>query len=155
MTGVTPLDRKRAAHALHAVSKLVGKSEVASGYKSYVKGAPAMVLTLGLGQALATLLARAGNDEDKGQGGTPAAYRMLFDHTTEWLFGGEDPTGLLGAHKQMTDRAGRIGVLLELGQRDYLALQNEALAYLEWLKKFANALLAESPRGAPNEPEVA
>ena len=155
MTSVTPLDRKRIAHALDAVCGLIGKSEVAGGYKSYVKGAPAMVLTLGLGQALATFLARAGNDEDKGQGGTPAAYRRLFDHTTDWLFGHEDPTGLLGDHQQVSDPAGRIEVLLELGQRDYLTLQYEALAYLEWLKKFANAFLAEAPRGAPDEPEAA
>ena len=155
MTDVTPLDRKRAADALHAVTALAGKGDVAAGYKSYVKGAPAMVLTLGLGQALATLLARAGNNEGKGQGGTPAAYRTLFDHITGWLFGAEDPTGLLGAPRQAEDRAGRIGIILELGQRDYLTLQAEALAHLEWLKKFANALLGEPEAGPPTAPGAA
>jgi CRISPR type III-B/RAMP module-associated protein Cmr5 len=147
MTDVTPLDRKRAKNALDAVSSLVGQGGVASGYKSYVKGAPAMILTLGLGQALATFLARAGNDEDKGQGGTPAAYRTLFDHTTNWLFA-EDPTGLLAAEREHSDPARRIAALLALGQRDYLILQSEALAHLEWQKKFANALLAGTPEAA-------
>ena len=151
MTAATPLDRKRAADALKAVIELVDQGDVAAGYKSYVKGAPAMVLTLGLGQALATLLARAGNDESKGQGGTPAAYRTLFDHITGWLFGAEDPTGLLGS-RQVDDRAGRIRVILDLGQRDYLTLQAEALNYLEWLKKFANALLGEPETRPPNAP---
>lgn len=154
MTGVTPLDRKRAAHALDAVSALAGKHAIAPGYKSYVKGVPAMVQTLGLGQTLATILARAGNDQDKGQGGTPDAYQTLFGHITDWLFGDDDPTGLLGEHRQVTDPLRRLRNVLDLGQRDYLALQNEAFAYLEWLKKFANALLAEPKGDQPRTPEA-
>lgn len=154
MRDVTPLDRRRAEHALQAVTDLTGQGALASGYKSYVKGAPAMILTLGIGQALATFLARAGNEQDKGQGGTPDAYRKLFDHATDWLFSQEDPTGLYGSKEAITDRGARIKAILALGQRDYLILQSEALAYLEWLKKFANALLVEQAE-TQEEPLVA
>lgn len=141
-----PLDRRRAAHALEAVRSIGGEA-FAGDYKGYVKGVPAMIMSLGFGQTLALLLDRGGDDAEAGQGGrAPAAYHRIFDHLTAWLFV-ENPLGIPLGDRPIEGRAGRMAAVTGLAQRDYMVLQAEALAYLEWLKKFANAFLTATPGG--------
>ena len=139
-----PLDRKRAKHALDAIRSIDGEA-FAGDYKGYVKGVPAMVMSLGFGQTLALLLNRGGNDIEAGQGGrAPAAYHRIFDHLTDWLLI-ENPLYIQVEGRSIAGRAECMAVITGLAQQDYMVLQAEALAYLEWLKKFANAFLAAAP----------
>jgi CRISPR-associated protein Cmr5 len=123
------LAQRRAAHALTHIKELDAKGLKYYGkYKSYAKSLPANILMSGLGQAAATLCASA-----KGKIDDP--HRLLYDHLSNWLCRGDE------------DSPYPQGDLLEnITTRDeqtYLRAQAEAMAYLEWLKKFAVAFLKD------------
>ena len=123
------LEQQRAAHALKNVRELEA-APFAKEYRSYVEGLPATIVMNGLGQACATLLAAA-----NGNGDRERAYQLLHRHIEGWLCrtdGGVYRTAPL------------IDAIVKHGQAEYVHAQAEALAYLVWLKKFAQAFL---PRG--------
>jgi CRISPR-associated protein Cmr5 len=127
------LAQLRARHALQAVEALVARGPAGYGqYVSYVQALPASIRSLGLGQALAFLLAKA-------EGNPGAPHGLLYGHVESWLRG----RNILDA----PDAAGRSLMDLLTGgrQEQYLRAQVEAMAYLEWLKKFAVALLDKPP----------
>jgi CRISPR-associated protein Cmr5 len=132
------IELRRAAKALEAIKNLRMEAERAGGlqkeagdYVSYVSGFPATILTNGLGQAAASLLAQSK--------GKRSAHRILYDHLSDWLCGG-DPQAPYPAG-DLLER------MVEHDQRRYLRAQAEALAYLDWLKRLAVALLAGSREG--------
>lgn len=139
MTAQT-LDQKRAKHALDRVKSLDGK---AGNYVSYVNALPAAILMNGLGLALAT--ERAASDK---------AHHTLASHVAGWLLSNEahtrynQPSDKEGADADDTQKL--LHRIVEGDQRAYLWAQAEAIAYLGWLKKFANAFLKmpESGDGA-------
>ena len=145
MSELLPLDRRRAAHALGRIEcfRKGASPELREAYRSYVQGVAALIVTTGLGQTLALLLSQGGKAPEAGRGGkAPAAWTLIFEHLADWLVD-KDPAQLFGEAAKTADRAGRLGLLLQLSQPDWLVAQAEALSYLDWLKKFANALLAE------------
>lgn len=119
------LAQRRAADALKNIEELRSKGKDSYGnYKSYVKALPANILMSGLGQAVATVRSR----DRKG-------YPQLYEHLAGWLCGPDEdapyrnhPGGLLKA-------------IVERDQDLYIRAQAEAMAYLEWLRKFADAFL--------------
>lgn len=120
------LMRRRAQHALAAVSGLREAGNY-DNYVNYANALPAAVITNGLGQALATQLAAA-----KGEPKDP--HRLLFRHVQQWLCRGADDSPFQGCDDLMQ-------AVTECAESDYVWAQAETLAYLEWLKKFANAYL--------------
>jgi CRISPR-associated protein Cmr5 len=136
--------QERAAHALNRITALndsaSGKTKKA--YRAYIASFPATIVMNGLGQAVATWMAAT----KEGREGTPAAYKATLEHLEDWLCK-EAPHSPYRVPSHQP--AGKPGLMLmrELcskDQNDYLAAQTEALFYLEWLKKFANALLDET-----------
>ncbi len=127
------IEQRRAAHALRVVRAIRdGDRKFHSSYRSYVSELPAAILTNGLGQAAATLLAQAKEPRD--------AHRLLFDHLEAWLCGGDEESPYA--------KGDLLEALVENDQRTYLRAQAEALAYLEWVKKFAVAFLAKEKENA-------
>lgn len=125
------LEQQRAAHALAQINGV--KSErLAADYKSYVERISATIVMNGLGQAAATLLAQA-----KGEDGRRDAHRRLFDHLEDWLCDRRSRTGL---------RKPLMESLINGDQSAYCHAQAEALAYLVWLKKFAEAFLSKDKK---------
>ncbi|WP_043586021.1 type III-B CRISPR module-associated protein Cmr5 [Geminisphaera colitermitum] len=125
------LAQRRAAHALARVQarEHAGKSTYGN-YVAYVSALPATILTNGLGQAAATLLSRA-------KGKMKDAHHLLYDDLASWLCG-DDSVAPYPKHKSN----GRLMTAITTNtEADYLRAQAEALAYLVWLKKFANAFL--------------
>lgn len=126
------LDQRRAAHALACVDA-VGKEpkwsdDQRDSYADYVERLPAMILINGLGQAAAT---------ERAAGKKQVEHLQLYTDLQSWLCGPDGPY-------QGPDL---IRAIVE-GDRDtYLRAQVEALAWLEWLKKFAVAYL-KRPEGA-------
>lgn len=121
------LEQQRAAHALKCVNQIKGKGALEQEYKSVAESLSAIIVMNGLGQAAATLLARAGKKtKDK------SAHRQLFDHLEEWLCSSSSQTGF---------RAALMDSIVNSDQSTYLHAQAEALALLVWLKKFAQAFL--------------
>jgi CRISPR-associated protein Cmr5 len=135
-----PLALARAKHALDAIENLPGRTPREVGnYRGYVEALPANILKSGLGQALA--MERAGADKDKG-------HRLLFGHMQDWLTTGWPNS----PYREGPDRLLR--AIVDGGQPDYVRAQAEALAYLEWLKKFAVAFL-EKPDSDATDPAAA
>ncbi|MFB6271712.1 MAG: type III-B CRISPR module-associated protein Cmr5 [Salinibacter sp.] len=122
------LAQRRAADALGKVHKLQAEGQYGK-YVSYVKGLPATILANGLGQAAATLLSAANGSRDD-------PNHVLYEHLSSWLCrdDGDAPY----------DSGDLLEAITQNDEDHYIRAQAEALAYLEWLKRFAAALLEES-----------
>lgn len=120
-------EQQRAQHALQSINKVRLKNAKKFGdeYKSYAEGLSASIVMNGLGQACAMLLAQAkGNSED--------AHRQLYEDLQDWL----------GQHTAIYPKdQDLVKAMISHGQREYVRAHAESLAYLNWLKKFAQAYL--------------
>lgn len=127
------LAQRRASHALSRVLAHQQAGQEAYGnYVSYVEALPAAILMNGLGQAAATLLARAEGKLDKPHG-------RLYADLQDWLCGSDPAAPFRQSHFRGDDRL--MQAICHSDQREYLHAQAEALAWLVWLKKFARAYL--------------
>ena len=123
-SGLQSQSQKRAALALDRVRRLLdgldgkGRKEL----KSHASALPAMIQTNGLGQAAAFYLSKGGRHQ--------ALYQIL----SAWLTGEDRP---YARHNDLLDgiTSGDLAT--------YLAAQAEALALLDWVKRFANAFARE------------
>lgn len=128
------LAQLRAQHALAAITLLAAQKPSAYGnYVSYVKALPANIRSLGLGQSLAFALAKCEGDLEK-------PYGRLYAHVTGWIC--KRPTYPGATPQNFMEK------LTSGTQTQYIHAQIEAMAYLEWLKKFAVAQLKED-KGSP------
>jgi CRISPR-associated protein Cmr5 len=146
------LEQRRAAKAwAHVQAVPKGKR---GEYRALVRKATAMVKINGLGQTLAFLLDKAGKSaedirkDDKNELNENA---LLYKQLEEWLV--EDDSG---ANLLISDREGKtlkaeipwankekrtlIERILSNDSTIYRLVSEEALAYLGWLKRFAEAL---------------
>jgi len=127
------LAQRRAAHALARVLQHQQAGKKAYGnYVSYIEALPATILMNGLGQAAATLLAKAEGKLDKPHG-------LLYADLQDWLCGNDPAAPYRSSEAKGDDRL--MHAICGSDQRKYLHAQTEALAYLVWLKKFARAYL--------------
>ena len=120
----TTIEQKRAIYAFEAVQGLKGNQ--LESYRAAIKGFPATVLTNGLGQALALLLA---NDET-----------ILYGHLEAWLCK-EAP------HPPYHIESGKFPLmeaLMKGSQDQYVVAQAEVHALVGWLKKFTSAMAASN-----------
>ncbi len=120
--------QRRIGYALNCVNQLEADGNYGK-YASYVKAFPASILMNTLGQALATLRAKA-----KGDATDP--HLLLYTHIQDWLCGANLEMPYSGA----TDL---LAALTSNGEVSYLHAQTEALELLVWLKKFAGTFLEE------------
>ena len=120
------LEQLRAANALSRVQQLSNRNaEFKRKYRSYVDRLGPAIIMNGLGQALATENA-SGED----------AHRELYDGLSRWLC---RPKG--GVYSSHDDA---LKAIVVRSQDRYLLAQAEALAWLQWHKKFCRASF---PRG--------
>ncbi len=122
--------QKRAAYALTAIQALQAKRKDEYGnYRGFVRSLPAAIVASGLGQALAMEL--AGSKRDKG-------HELLFRHLSDWLCN----AGQNGwASSPYRGGADIVAQLMAGDEANYIRAQEEAMALLVWLKKFAEAFL--------------
>jgi len=134
------LEQKRAAKAWCQV-KAVPK-DIQKDYRSLVRKMPAMIRINGLGQTLAFLLAQEKKAAD-----------VLYKHLEEWLIGNESASSTVEdpvirlykadlpwpspAKETLIER------ILASDSTVYRLATAEALAYLGWLKRFAEASFGE------------
>ncbi|WP_372053176.1 type III-B CRISPR module-associated protein Cmr5 (plasmid) [Tistrella mobilis] len=132
MTTTPSLDMLRAKHAYAAVKTVTGAQLV--DYKRAARQMPARVLTNGIGQALAMLMRDGSSD---------AESQRLCDHLTAWLTDGTTPHPFpLAANKKLIEQ------LIAGNQELFVWMQRETLAYLGWLKTFAEAGISAGEGGA-------
>lgn len=120
------MEQERAEFALAKIQNTAsGPDTVQKEVRRYLTGLPALIRMNGLGQALAFY-------RMKGNG---TSHELIYRMVSEWLC---SATSRGRVFAQDAD------VLTAITRSDihaYMAAQNEALALLEWLKKFALALL--------------
>jgi len=123
---VQTMDQQRAAFALQTVDGLLQQDKTRqTELRRCIIQIPALIHMNGLGQALAFYRMK----------GRDSSHEQIYQLLGTWLcqnkagrvFDGNEPD-LLRA-------------ITSSDYRCYMAAQNEALALLEWLKKFATALL--------------
>lgn len=120
------LDQQRAAYAWRCASQ----PRSFDGYKELTKGAAALVMGSGLMAALAYWQSR------KSQNREPA--QALVADLLAWL-----------AQRKMLPSAGFEGAMQHMTQQasaHHMALTDEALALLRWLKQFADSVSSETTR---------
>ena len=105
-----------------------------SEYKAYVKKIPMLIKANGLGATFAYVNAKSSTKTDK----AGYAYHLLYQHTTKWLK--DEPKGLIS---DMLTNDNLVKVLIGLNSHEYRAVTNEVLAFLVWLKRFAEGLIKE------------
>lgn len=121
------LEQRRAANALARVNALAGESDdFKKSYRSYVERLGPAIIMNGLGQALATELAAAGNSDSDAP-----AHGALYRSVHEWLCRADG-----GVYPKAADLL--VG-LVERDESHYLHAQGEAIAWLVWHKKFCRA----------------
>lgn len=124
------LQQRRAAFALRRIQALAKRSEgkpderqkFNKEFNSYASAMPFMIHANGLGQTAAFYRRK----------GTEHTYYQLYQLLGDWLSQPEQPF------------AGKADLLEGITQSDmavYLAAQAEAMLFLDWVKKLANAFL--------------
>ena len=128
-------EQQRAQHALQSVTQVQTKpKKYRDEFKSYAESLPANIVMNGLGQACAMLLAQA-----KGKSADQDAHRLLYDHLQDWIRG-RDNAAVYPNDQDL------VKAVINHGQGEYVRAQFESLAYLNWLKKFAQAYLTEEEK---------
>lgn len=123
------LELQRAADALKKVEEVEKRDEkFKKDYVNSVASLPATILMSGLGQAAATLLAAAGKKKEED------AHGLLYRHLEAWLCRNDQAA-------PYPNGAGLMKAITSNDRDHYLHAQEEAMAWLTWLKKFATAYL--------------
>jgi len=116
------LEQERAKYAYDKIMSVKGK-DFEKDYARYVKSAPALILTNGLGNTLAFYKSKKSE-----------AYSKLYKHIEEWL----KKRGYCSEDQNALEWIANTDSLLV-----FQATQ-EVLALLNWMTKFAKAELKES-----------
>lgn len=127
------IDRKRAKFAYDCAkngSRITKNKE----YKAYVKKIPMLIKTNGIAATLAFIKSKSESDESK----AGYAYKLIYQQITDWLK--EQPIGIIP--EELRERELEYAIL-NLNSNNYRAVTNEALAFLNWLKRFADGLIED------------
>lgn len=117
------VDRDRAALAWEQICQVKNKSDIfQKKYGSLARKMPTFIQVNGLAQTLAFLKAKSKENDHQ---------IVIFQNLSEWIgnrfkFGSGD---LLSDH------------ILKMDSQNYRLITNESLAFLQWLKRFAEAEL--------------
>ena len=115
------IDQRRAEHAWNKIEAL-GKGSGAKDYAREAKKLPMRIMAAGLGQAMAFILAKAGDKK---------SLKQLHADISEWAL---KKRGLPGKHQNSILKS-----VIE-GDTEFLRrATDEIMAYLQWLNRFAEA----------------
>lgn len=126
-TPLRSMDQERAEFALTKIQAILDGPDTSHKVKvrSYLNNLPALIRMNGLGQALAFFRMK-----DEG-----TAHDTIYRMVGAWLC----DAGSKG--RIFSESADVLSAITQSDMAHYMAAQNEALALLQWLKKFAVALL--------------
>ncbi len=111
------LQQERAASAWNNIESV---RTAQKDYGSLVRSLPAMIQSDGLAPALAFLKAKAKNNEH-------SYHMVLFHHISDWVMA------------RMVAQGDLLEALMHCDTADYRRAAVETLAYVSWLKRFAEA----------------
>jgi len=131
-TVIDKLEKGRAEFAYRCVEEVIDKynkdKELLKKYRSYSRKLPSMILSNGLGQTLSFIKAK---DEK--------AYEILYEQLTKYIKSNNT------VRIQMpSDKSDLTEWVISCNSEKYRYITQELLAFLNWLKRFAEGLIEES-----------
>ena len=127
------MDQERAEFALKKIQAILGGADQShkAEVRRYLNNLPALIRMNGLGQALAFFLTKKKKKpEDK-----DTAHETIYYMVSAWL------CDVSSKGRIFSESADVLSAITQSDMAHYMAAQNEGLALLQWLKKFAVALL--------------
>lgn len=139
MTQLKTIEQQRAAYALAEIQTLLKDSKVnRKEFRSYANALPAMIHMNGLGQALAFCCAKGDT------------YGTLYGIVGKWLTRANQPLAVNQPEEgessvtQPTDSSSKVMEnLTQVDMYHYRVAQAEAMALMEWVRKFAVAFMVD------------
>lgn len=140
------LEQKRAEYSLQKVTsylRTLKSTEQKQEFKSFVSGLPAMILQNGFGLTMVFLLSKKKEKEK-------TKHKEAFDQIKIWLTRESELTRTLFEKKQKGTPAHQLNeeedrefliTINKMDQSEYRILQQETLALLEWIKRYAAAFV--------------
>ncbi|MDO4708914.1 MAG: type III-B CRISPR module-associated protein Cmr5 [Pseudomonadota bacterium] len=126
------MDQERARFALEQIELIRNKdATIRAEVCRYINGLPALIHMNGLGQAMAFYRSKSKGDDKK-----ETSHKAIYDLLGLWLCGKDSKGRIFSGNNDL------LAAITQSDMQHYMAAQNEAQAVLEWLKKFAVALLA-------------
>lgn len=123
------MEQERAEFALSRIQAIVQEnSTVQAEMRRYLNGLPALIHMNGLGQAMAFYRSQ----------GKSSTHEKVYQILAAWLCNASSKGRIF------TEDADLLTAITRSDMQHYMAAQNEAQALLEWLKKFALALLKKA-----------
>ncbi len=109
-------------------------------YKSYVSKLPSMILSNGLGQTLAFIYAKRKKDKDKIRSGSENnpknAYDLIYLQLTDYL----KSENTIRVRMPSTEND-LVRWVINQETYEYRYITEEVLAFLKWLKRFAEGMI--------------
>lgn len=109
-------------------------------YRSLVLKSPALILSNGLGQAVAFFASKSQPKEGKQPSADNIAHKLLLKHLWDWL---EEVRICSLGHQDVKDVHKLPLWVTQATSEQYRHATAETLAYLHWLRRFAEAVLPE------------
>jgi CRISPR-associated protein Cmr5 len=128
---IRSLEQRRAEFAFKKIEEVAKRNrKVQDKYSSYVKKAPVLIQTNGLGSALLFFKSKFGEGEESDLSADKEAYRLLYDHINEWL-----------KERGFTEGKDAVEWIISADSLKVFQATEETIALLNWLKRFAEAKL--------------
>ncbi|HEK25155.1 MAG: type III-B CRISPR module-associated protein Cmr5 [Hydrogenobaculum sp.] len=128
---ITALERGRAKFAYECVKEVLERNNtIQKEYRSYARKIPSMILSSGLGQALAFVYSKNSRKEKE-----ESAYNVIYDQLSRYMK--SDIAVRIRAPK---DRD-LIDWVLSCDSYDYKYATQEILSFFKWLRRFAEGMI--------------
>lgn len=137
MSQLQKIEQKRAAEAwscVQYVNEEIDKLKFKKEYRSTVLKLPSLILTNGLGQTLAFLKAKGKDNESN-------AEEKVYLDLQGWLTKPDVINWGRATQGELIER------IMKINSDKYRLVTSEALAFVNWLKRFADAVLPKDGGG--------
>ncbi len=144
MTMERTLEQQRAKVAWECVADFdqkVANKEIKKKYRSLARNLPALILGSGLGPTLAFLRSK-GSESWKEPNGGAKEHDWICYHLNRWL------TQWMKKWRNQEEEDILHWIVTKSDSTNYRYVTNEALAFAQWLKRFAEAELPEEEGGS-------
>lgn len=129
-TIINKLEKGRAEFAYECMMEIVNTTdEKKKEYRSYIRRLPTMILTNGLGQALAFVVAKSENGN---------AYELIYKQLTNYM-----KSKYITKIQMPQDEKEFLKWVISCDSQTYRYITQEILAFLNWLKRFAEGMIEE------------
>lgn len=135
MTVRQKVENGRAAFAFEVVKKFkdrfANEPQTLKEYRSYVKKMPAIIQVNGIGQAMAFYYSQRNKS---------VAYKQVYDDLSKWIE--QSMNGVVDSYRQKEGEP-FIEILVKMISDDYRLVTMEALAMLNWMRRFVDGMIQE------------